>query len=692
MRRLVLAALVVVVISGVGFAQCEPSMPVRQIIERSYLRDETGLTKAERDAKGIAILDAGVAKYPHEYYLLRARMLSEPDRAAQLRWAEAMHRKYPNRPVYELLHATAMVGKETPEAQRRLEALKKAHPEMSRVYVELADIASWGRFKDKERAQRELDDFLKLCPAAMAATSLSLVTNNGTPEQIAKTATALRRRLQGNYDPLMTRYWESLWRMEFKLRPPAEHDALRKQVAADLAGFEKSVARHDVEMLSFLQRGYESAGDKAAKDKIADEIVKDHPKSSYAKDILRERFFKDHRYPQDRDPAKLEAYWRAVLAAADEWLRLWPDDSSIINEKLSAITELRETTPEQISQTADPMLAAYRKDPNWWGMPPAEARVAEAFLKYKIRLDEVPALVEEGYKTLIAFDQRGADDDRNVTDASRRKNNAVWFALEKAGTLLDYCIATKQPEKARQVMAELASADTSDAKWKSALLERRAQATEAQGNKVDAVMLYRAAIRARTAPVRPGARDRAAEGIDRLWKELGGTADGYALLMEKPDAKAIKEASDSRWEKPKNALPSFSLSDLEGKNWKLASLQGRAVLVNLWATWCGPCRAEHPEFQKLYDKLKDRSDVLVLSLNVDDDLGKVAPYMKENQFTFPVLLGKEIAEAVMPDGISIPRNWFITRAGKLEWEQIGYLADPKWQEMILARLEDVLKQ
>ena len=64
--------------------------------------------------------------------------------------------------------------------------------------------------------------------------------------------------------------------------------------------------------------------------------------------------------------------------------------------------------------------------------------------------------------------------------------------------------------------------------------------------------------------------------------------------------------------------------------------------------------------------------------------------MKENNYTFPVLLGRDVVEEVVPS-LAIPRNWFITRAGKLEWEQIGFGPDPKWPDTIIAKLEEILK-
>ena len=110
----------------------------------------------------------------------------------------------------------------------------------------------------------------------------------------------------------------------------------------------------------------------------------------------------------------------------------------------------------------------------------------------------------------------------------------------------------------------------------------------------------------------------------------------------------------------------------------------------MWTTWCGPCRAEHPEFQKLYDKLKDRKDIAVLSLNVDDSVGLVAPYMSENRYTFPVILGKDLMDATGVEN-AVPQNWFLTPAARLEATQLGYAASPQWESTMIGKLEELLK-
>ena len=110
--------------------------------------------------------------------------------------------------------------------------------------------------------------------------------------------------------------------------------------------------------------------------------------------------------------------------------------------------------------------------------------------------------------------------------------------------------------------------------------------------------------------------------------------------------------------------------DLAGRKWTPADLKGKVAFINFWATWCGPCREELPYVQKLREQLKDRKDVIVLTLNTDEEVGKVAPFMKENKFTFPVLLGQAYADS---QGInSIPRNWIVSLDGKVMLEGIGF--------------------
>src|SRR5262249_14253896 len=136
------------------------------------------------------------------------------------------------------------------------------------------------------------------------------------------------------------------------------------------------------------------------------------------------------------------------------------------------------------------------------------------------------------------------------------------------------------------------------------------------------------------------------------------------------------------WQKPTKELSHWELTDLQGKTWKMVSLQGRTLLINVWATWCGPCQAEHPHLPKLYEHVKVRPDLQVVTLNVDDEIGKIAPYMKEKGYTFPVLLAKNYIDVVAPSA-GIPQNWIVDAHGKWIWKQSGFGDEHKCQESVL---------
>ena len=92
--------------------------------------------------------------------------------------------------------------------------------------------------------------------------------------------------------------------------------------------------------------------------------------------------------------------------------------------------------------------------------------------------------------------------------------------------------------------------------------------------------------------------------------------------------------------------------------------------------------------QKLREQMKDKQDVLVLTLNTDEDVGMVEPFMKENKYNFPVLLGQAYAES---QGVnSIPRNWIISSEGKMVFEGIGFGNDgEEWIKRAAQMIEKV---
>src|ERR1043166_4300072 len=128
------------------------------------------------------------------------------------------------------------------------------------------------------------------------------------------------------------------------------------------------------------------------------------------------------------------------------------------------------------------------------------------------------------------------------------------------------------------------------------------------------------ALRPRSASPKVGGKDQLNENAQRLWKELGGTEQGWqAYLARNELSKSKPEAAEvATWDAKNTLLTDFELTDLKGRNWKLADLKGKVAFINLWATWCGPCRAELPYVQKLSEQLNENRDVLIVRPNFQE--------------------------------------------------------------------------
>jgi thiol-disulfide isomerase/thioredoxin len=137
-------------------------------------------------------------------------------------------------------------------------------------------------------------------------------------------------------------------------------------------------------------------------------------------------------------------------------------------------------------------------------------------------------------------------------------------------------------------------------------------------------------------------------------------------------------------------LPPFRLTGIDGRAWTESDLHGKVAVMNVWATWCGPCIQELPHVQKLYEMLKDRPNVLLVSLNVDGNAGFVAPFLKGRGLNFPVLLAKEYVDRILPE-MGIPRNW-IVESGVVRSEDVGFDNPEAWMKHMLATLDETAQR
>ncbi|MHB8575475.1 MAG: TlpA family protein disulfide reductase [Dehalococcoidia bacterium] len=130
--------------------------------------------------------------------------------------------------------------------------------------------------------------------------------------------------------------------------------------------------------------------------------------------------------------------------------------------------------------------------------------------------------------------------------------------------------------------------------------------------------------------------------------------------------------------------PNFALLDLNGRRVALSDLRGKAVVVNFWATWCGPCKQEFPELQKAASSMSN--DVVILALDQAESAGKVAQFRDEFGATFTILLdsSNQVADAWRLSGI--PDTVFIDRNGIVRDVAFGPLSASSFRYKITQTL------
>jgi len=115
----------------------------------------------------------------------------------------------------------------------------------------------------------------------------------------------------------------------------------------------------------------------------------------------------------------------------------------------------------------------------------------------------------------------------------------------------------------------------------------------------------------------------------------------------------------------------FELSTLSGESLRLQELHGKAVLINFWATWCGPCREEMPLLQKYADRHSDQ--LIVLAVNAQESEGVVQSFVNELGLSFPVLLDSRGVVEDLYRVRAFPTSVFIDAEGTIRSQHIGVL-------------------
>lgn len=166
------------------------------------------------------------------------------------------------------------------------------------------------------------------------------------------------------------------------------------------------------------------------------------------------------------------------------------------------------------------------------------------------------------------------------------------------------------------------------------------------------------------------------EALKNLYENTRGSLEGYDEFLEKVLAEDRTERRErilsEKLEEP-GLLPAFELSDMDGNNIHSDEIGNNITAINFWGKWCGPCVAEMPDIQELYENYKDDDDVLILTINNDIDPDGLRDWLTDHDYTFPVLRDDGY---INDSGVSVfPTTWFLNREGEIIYTQLGYTSE-----------------
>jgi peroxiredoxin len=133
--------------------------------------------------------------------------------------------------------------------------------------------------------------------------------------------------------------------------------------------------------------------------------------------------------------------------------------------------------------------------------------------------------------------------------------------------------------------------------------------------------------------------------------------------------------------------PDFSLPTVDGKQVKLSDLRGKAVLLNFWATWCGPCKVEIPWFTELQQQYGSQG-LVVIGVSMDDDPKKDVPkFAQDNKIGYPILVGNEKVADQYGGVEGLPVTFYIDRSGKIVKKVMGLASHSEIEDGIKEALK-----
>ena len=156
-------------------------------------------------------------------------------------------------------------------------------------------------------------------------------------------------------------------------------------------------------------------------------------------------------------------------------------------------------------------------------------------------------------------------------------------------------------------------------------------------------------------------------GASRLYNTLSAGMEMELLATQPTQATAPGETADPTETTADYSAPDFTVYDTDGNAYKLSDFEGKPVILNFWASWCGPCKSEMPDFEEKYQEYGDTIQFLMVNLtdNSQETVETASAFLAGQGYTFPVFYDTDISAAQAYGVYSIPVTYFIDEKGDL---------------------------
>jgi thiol-disulfide isomerase/thioredoxin len=495
-------------------------------------------------------------------------------------------------------------------------------------------------------------------------------------------------------DPSLVKAYGEKWRMMLK-RPDFEVEipAIRLEVEGLLNRHERRESALEAAAL-----GYEIIGDEKGLLDAQEKFMAAFPDSEKTQDILLERVFKE------KDQQKQTEKAQAFISRYPQTPALGLLRQAIFINRLAQ----GDVPDDELIKLGEALIKALPVDANSMGY--VRPQVILAFTERRLALDRAKELADEAVKL---FDEMKPDSPllqgfnpamrEDVIKSGREQaHRARGFVLIKLGNA---------QEAAKELKAEFDPVikeveRTGFVLWKDMDLRGvgarprvlwLAELRELEGDYDRAAKYLLAGY---------GDDERANQFIrERLpvvYKKQGRSdADAAsALNASKTRYLSMSNSSLANDEEAKKKLlaerigkpaPDFKVMKLDKKEVRLSDLKGKVAVLNFWATWCGPCVAEMPHFQKVVDRYKKQNDVVFIAISIDENRPAVRPFLEKNGYTMQAAYDNNAAEVFKVNGV--PMTFIVDRNGVIQFSEEGFGGDEKsYFDHLVWRVDALLKE